>query len=54
MPIDTDTRNLPLAWASGAPAGEAQDGVFGDFGWWCTGGLALLVWTGVALLLTSA
>jgi hypothetical protein len=53
MPNDTDTRKLPLAWASAAPSGEALDVVFGGVGWWCTGGLALLVWTGVALLLTS-
>ena len=33
---------------------EADEAVFGDVGWWLTGGLSLAVWTGLALLLTSA
>lgn len=26
----------------------------GDLGWWLTGGVSLLAWTGFALLLTAA
>jgi hypothetical protein len=54
MPNETDARNLPLAWASAALNGEGEGGLFDGAGWWCTGGVALLVWTALALLLTSA
>jgi len=35
-------------------AAAAADGAFDSLGWWLTGGVTLLVWTGLALLLTSA
>ena len=33
---------------------DARDGAFESLGWWLTGGMALLIWTGLALLLTNA
>lgn len=33
---------------------EADEAVFGGLGLWLTGGLSLMAWTGLALLLTSA
>jgi hypothetical protein len=51
MPNDNDT-NLSLSWSR---AGVADvDDAFDSLGWWLTGGVSLLVWTGLALLLTSA
>lgn len=48
MPNDNDT-----FWARAVTA-EA-DGAFDGLAWWVTtGGLTLLVWTGLALILTSA
>jgi hypothetical protein len=46
MPNDNES------FLSLARAAEA-DSAF-DSGWWLMGGLTLLVWTGLALLLTSA
>jgi hypothetical protein len=40
-----------LAWAPGA---DGQERLFGDATWWLTGGATLLVWTAIALVLTSA
>jgi hypothetical protein len=37
-----------------ATAFDADDAVFGGLVWWLTGGVFLAVWTGLALLLTSA
>ena len=60
MPSDTqppraDPTGFPAAFAgAGFQAGEADDGVFGGIGWWVTGGAALLAWTALSLLLTSA
>jgi hypothetical protein len=52
MPNDTDHQSL--AWVRAGFADAAVDGAFDSFGWWLTGGVSLLVWTGLALLLTSA
>jgi hypothetical protein len=52
MPTNTDNKAfLSLSRARGA---EAEDGAFDSPGWWLTGGMALLIWTGLALLLTNA
>jgi hypothetical protein len=51
MPTDTDSSPLSLSRAAWPDAG---DGVFDGPGWWLSGGIALLIWTGVALLLTNA
>jgi hypothetical protein len=54
MPNDTDTANLSLGWARVGFADAAEEGAFDGVGWWLTGGVSLLLWTGLALLLTSA
>ena len=46
----TETAQVFLAW--GMPV-EAE-GFFGDATLWLTGGVSLLLWTALALLLTSA
>ena len=51
MPNDTDYM-LSAGWAR-AVAADA-DSAFDSLGWWLMGGATLLVWTGLALLLTSA
>ena len=35
-------------------AAADSDGAFDSFSWWLTGGVTLLVWTALALLLTNA
>ena len=57
MPHDTrDLRSdhaAPFAsW--GGPMSDGQEGVLAEPALWLTGGGALLLWTGLALLLTSA
>ena len=52
MPNDYD-HNLSQSW-SRAGFADAGDGAFESLGWWLTGGVALLIWTGLALLLTNA
>jgi len=57
MPNDTrnsraDAAPVFLAW--GIPSVEAPDGMFDNAVLWITGGAALLLWTGISLLLTSA
>jgi hypothetical protein len=42
-----------LSWGSGAASMEEGD-VLGTVAWWLSGGASLLLWTGIALLLTSA
>ena len=51
MPNDIDT-NLSMNWARAGLA-DGADGAF-NLGWWLTGGLSLLLWTGLVLLLTVA
>ena len=56
MPNDTrearaDAGQVLLAW--GLPT-ERHDGLFDSAFLWLTGGASLLLWTGLALLLTSA
>ena len=56
MPHDTRERfaeGAPVFMAWGIPSVEAPDGVFDSAVLWITGGAALLVWTGISLLLTS-
>ena len=52
MAKDTD-HNL-FQGLSRARFADAEDGAFDSPGWWLTGGMALLIWTGLALLLTNA
>ena len=52
MPKDTD--NNRFASLSRARFGDAEDGAFDSPGLWLTGGMLLLIWTGLALLLTNA
>lgn len=56
MPNDSrdprpDSPALFPAW--GLPATEAYEDLSADAGLWLTGGVALLAWTGLALLLTA-
>lgn len=44
------TASVFLAW--GMPS-EAREGAFDDAALWLTGGASLLLWTAIALLLTS-
>ena len=51
MPNEQDT----AFYATWARAGfDAAEGAYESLGWWLTGGVALLIWTGLALLLTNA
>lgn len=55
MPTDTKPQIDAAAWAWPAPQGPREpDEVLAALAWWATGGIALLAWTGVALLLTGA
>jgi hypothetical protein len=57
MPNDTRdlrTENAMPFPSWGIPATEGHDGLLGDPGLWLTGGASLLLWTALALLLTSA
>ena len=47
-----DAGPVLLTW--GAPATERHEGPLDSAVLWLSGGLALLVWTGLALVLTSA
>jgi hypothetical protein len=54
-----DTRDLRTEHAApfaswGIPVTEGQDGALTEPGLWLTGGATLLLWTALALLLTSA
>jgi hypothetical protein len=49
MPNDND----PYLILSGMHAGDA-DSVFDTLSWWLMSGATLVVWTGLALLLTNA
>ena len=56
MPIDSreeraDSAPVFLAW--GMPMAEAHEGFFDGTAMWLTGGVSLLVWTAIALLLTA-
>jgi hypothetical protein len=50
LPSHTDASWPPAA----AAAFDADDAVLGGLAWWLTGGASLALWTGLALLLTSA
>lgn len=47
-----DSIQVLLPW--GMPSGELRDGWLGEAALWLVGGAFLLVWTGIALLLTTA
>lgn len=47
-----DSIQVLLPW--GIPSGELRDGWLGEAALWLVGGAFLLVWTGIALLLTTA
>jgi hypothetical protein len=53
MRKETDSADLSVRWA-GAIDLDSDAEMFGSLGWWLTGGASLLLWTGIALLLTSA
>lgn len=46
--------NDALQGPTDAAGFHADEGLHSDLAWWLTGGAALLVWTGIVLLLTSA
>lgn len=54
MRKNSDAVDLPMPWAVGRFDLETDADLFGGLGWWLTGGASLLLWTGIALLLTSA
>jgi hypothetical protein len=56
MPQDTMQRSSPATgmWMPLPTEGDEAASLLSDVGWWLTGGASLLLWTGVALLLTSA
>jgi hypothetical protein len=49
--LRTDAAQVFLAW--GMPSTEVREDLFGSAVWWLTGGASLLVWTGLALVLTA-
>jgi len=53
MRNDIDPK-LTLNWGRAAGAESAADGAFDNLLWWLAGGVTLLIWTGLALLLTNA
>jgi len=54
MRRESDAADLPVQWTVGRLDLECDAEMFGSLGWWLTGGASLLLWTGIALLLTSA
>ena len=46
------SENTPIILAWGIPS-EAEDAM-ADAAWWLTGGMSLLLWTALVMLLTSA
>jgi hypothetical protein len=57
MPNDKSesrAENLQVLLPWGGQSTDAEDGESGDAALWLTGGVSLAVWTGIALLLTSA
>jgi len=56
MPDDTRERRTeaaPVFLAWGIPSVEAPEDLYDNVVMWATGGVALLLWTGISLLLTS-
>jgi hypothetical protein len=47
-----DAIQVLLPW--GMPSAEMSEDFFSSASWWLTGGAFLLLWTGLAVLLTSA
>lgn len=54
MRQDSEAADLPVQWSAVRFDLECDAEMFGGLGWWLTGGASLLLWTGIALLLTSA
>jgi hypothetical protein len=57
MPNDPRTArgdSAPVFLAWGMPSVDGHEGFFGEAALWLTGGAALLLWTALSLLLTSA
>jgi hypothetical protein len=56
MPSDPSSAPVETAvYVAGGPgAPPDQDQELADLGWWLSGGMSLLAWTAIALLLTSA
>lgn len=52
MPDDRERTQQSQAMAWAGIHEETEKG--GDLAWWFSGGMSLLVWTGLAVLLTSA
>jgi hypothetical protein len=50
--VRADAIQVLLPW--GMPSTEMREDFFSKAAWWLTGGVSLLVWTALALLLTSA
>jgi hypothetical protein len=55
MPNDTreGSTEAPVLLAWGMPATEAAQGTLEEMSAWLTGGVPLLLWTALAILLTS-
>ncbi len=57
MPTDRNASNAEassMSWMRGAINADPDEASAVDLGWWVTGGMSLLAWTGLALLLTTA
>jgi hypothetical protein len=57
MPNDTHdlrTDSATFFQGLGLHAADGSEGFLAEAGLWLSGGVALLLWTGIALLLTSA
>ena len=52
--MSDDSRNAQVDFASYAAGGSREEETLGEVAWWVSGGMSLLAWTGIALLLTSA
>lgn len=52
--MSDDSMNAQVDSASSAAGGSREDETIGEVAWWLSGGVSLLAWTGIALLLTAA
>lgn len=48
-----DSSNAQVDFASHASRASSEGEAIGEVAWWLTGGVSLLAWTGIALLLTA-
>jgi len=51
---ESRSENPPTLLAWGMPSDDARQDAAEIAAWWLAGGIGLLLWTGLALLLTSA